>query len=144
MLIFQAMVYLYKKLNWKKKNRRLKAWSLIWKKISSLWQQELIQDYRHFSTGKLEVTIPNIFWNMHAQYCLWCYVICEYVCWISSRYRRRKRLECTNKRISRVHPYTMESNSPDETLACMDEELLQKDNGTCSSHGPVAGKWERE
>jgi hypothetical protein len=32
----------------------------------------------------------------------------------------------------------MESNSPDETLACMDEELLQKDNGTCSSHGPVA------
>ncbi|XP_078169556.1 VEFS-Box of polycomb protein isoform X1 [Carex rostrata] len=55
-----------------------------------------------------------------------------------SRYRRRKRLENTNKRKSRVQLRAMESNSPDETLACMDEELQQKDNGTCSSHGPVA------
>lgn len=64
--------------------------------------------------------------------------LCVYVCWVSSRYRRRKRLENTNKRKSRVQLRAMESNSPDETLACMDEELQQKDNGTCSSHGPVA------
>ncbi|KAJ4783522.1 Polycomb group protein EMBRYONIC FLOWER 2 [Rhynchospora pubera] len=55
-----------------------------------------------------------------------------------SRYRRQRRLGSMNKRKSRVHLHAMDSNSPDETLAWMDGDFLQKDNGTCSSHGPVA------
>ncbi|XP_072977401.1 polycomb group protein EMF2B [Typha angustifolia] len=60
-----------------------------------------------------------------------------------SKFKRRRRLRNINRAANHVHPQVLESDSPEDARPGLDDDYLQKENGTCSSHGPISYTTER-
>jgi hypothetical protein len=101
--------------------------------ISSLLLRELIQDIKHFPTGRLLFSIS------------WCYILCFIMltvlhC-ISSRFKKRRRLGTTAAKISNVHPHIMDldSASPKEAQAGSENDFVpREDDGTLLSYDSLS------
>lgn len=56
----------------------------------------------------------------------------------SSKFKRRRRSKDLVQNVSHVHPHVLELESPEAAQEGSQEDYPQKENGTCSSHRPIA------